>query len=68
MADYYKIPKKLAERLALIRFRTGNADYGYVVNAGDLEPMGLKEAVRRGAEKITEKEALRIVRIINSKI
>lgn len=67
MADYYKIPKKLAERLAVTEFRTGNADYGYIVNSGDFAPIGISEAVKSGAEKVTEKEAMRIVNIINSK-
>lgn len=67
MADYYKIPKKLAERLAVTKFRAGNADYGYIVNAGDFAPIGVAEAVKCGAEKVTEGEALRIVNIINNK-
>lgn len=67
MAAYYRIPKKLAERLGVTQYRTGNADYGYVVNAGDFAPVGTAEAVKCGAEKLTEKEAIRIVRIIKRK-
>lgn len=67
MITYYKIPKALAEKLALTDYRIGNDEYGYIVNEGDLETIGIDEAKKLGAKNVTEQEALRIVNIINNK-
>lgn len=67
MITYYKIPKALAEKLELTEYRVGNADYGYIVNEGDFSAIGTEEAIKRGAEKLTEAEALKIVNLINKK-
>lgn len=59
--DHYIIPAKLARKLALTDFRTGDEEQGYVVNTSDLEVFGLEAAKQMGARYISAWEAKKFI-------
>lgn len=65
--DYYVIPAKLAVKLSLTGFRTGNQETGYIVNASDLAVIGIEAARAEGARYVSAYEAKRIIGKIRNK-
>ena len=65
--DYYIIPAKLARKLALTDFRTGDEEHGYVVNTSDLEVSGIEAAKQMGARYVSAWDAKNIIKEITNK-